>query len=308
MESEKKEIFPAEGTEQGKKSPGQVISFVAAKGGVGKTIFAANAAYLLLKCGKSVIIIDTDFSTHGISLFMLGEISESGSLKIQKENSIAESILEDIPVENISPFNIIRDSMEYKILFTNRYLQRVDPIEDFQRFGSTIEMDEENIREKTIAYVKKYFDFMNQLCERLRHEYDYVIIDTRGGFDYLVGIPAIVADEYVVIVEADKISLEQISALKKKIDRYARRNKVQAKFGGFIINKAIHSVDDELFPTYLEKCYNTKVLGTIPLDPDVIEAYQKKRIPSLYFQDCDFSNYSIKALNNLASPSKKWKS
>ena len=47
-----------------KKPAGRIIAFVSAKGGTGKTVLSATTAYLLIKAGKKVVTIDSDFSTR----------------------------------------------------------------------------------------------------------------------------------------------------------------------------------------------------------------------------------------------------
>ena len=49
MRTKTEEFITLEQSESKEESPGQVLCFVSAKGGTGKTILASTTAYLLLK-------------------------------------------------------------------------------------------------------------------------------------------------------------------------------------------------------------------------------------------------------------------
>lgn len=292
------------------KPLGQVVSFVSAKGGTGKTILSASTAYLLGQAGMSVVVIDTDFSTRGISLFLLGTILESKDLHIRDENCLADSILNDLCVQEVSPISIKREEGTYDVVLSNKEVWR-GGVPDERFLGG--KLTESNSTDN----VSKYYEYLRDLCKRFRQEYDYVILDTRGGFDFTSAVPAAIADGYVVVIEADKVSLEQVKGFKEKIDEFTasineeekdnKKGKIRAALKGFIVNKAIFSVDDKLFPEELARLYDSKTFGVIPADPDTIRAYQLKKIPHARFYDSDFSNYSLLAIDNLISPDINWK-
>ena len=304
FESTRKEpvFFP-----HGHKGPlGEVLSFVSAKGGTGKTILSAATAYTLLHSGVRVVTIDADFSTRGLSLFLLGSVLESYEFRIRGENCLADSILEGIPVSEVSPLKIVHGEVEYNIVISNKDVWRSGVSEE--RFRGRSPLDQ-----GSAVRPEDYCKYLWDLCDRFRKEYDYIIIDTRGGFDPTSAAPATVADGYVVVLEADKVSVEQVADLKEQIDKYAAsmgRNgyspSSQASLKGFIVNKAIHSVDEDIFSTALARLYNSKTFGVIPIDKYAIRAYQKKTVPQEKFPDSDFSYYSLLTIERLISPSANW--
>jgi|KBSMisStandDraft_5_1062788.scaffolds.fasta_scaffold41313_1 cellulose biosynthesis protein BcsQ len=286
------------------KPLGQVLCFVSAKGGTGKTVLSAVTAYTLLQSGMRVVTIDTDFSTRGLSLFLLGSVLDSYELQIQSKHCLADSILEEISVDDVTPLTIVRGSIEYNVVISNKDVWR-GGVPDERFLGGSPWPTERN------ASPTEYFKYLRQLCERLRKDYDYVIIDTRGGYDFTSAAPATIADGYVVIVEADRVSIEQVSGFKKKIDEYASSSEHfsdirPAVLKGFIVNKALFSVDDNVFPEALAREYNSKTFGVIPADRDVIRAYQKKDIPQEKFPDSDFSYFSLQTTERLISPEYNW--
>src|SRR5262249_23179023 len=103
---------------------GRVIAFASAKGGTGKTVLAASTALALLRSGKRVLVIDGDFSTRGLSLFVLVYILHTSDLVIRSEECLAEFFLSALKLEDIHPRRIDRNGIEYHILFSNQTLWR----------------------------------------------------------------------------------------------------------------------------------------------------------------------------------------
>jgi hypothetical protein len=148
---------------------------------------------------------------------------------------------------------------------------------------------------------KRYFDLLSDLLPRLRNEYDYVIVDTRGGSDFSSKAAASLADAYTIIVEADPISLNQVSGLEAAVSEFGIRYRCDPKFRGFIANKALFKQkDDAQFKAMLEGRYPGDLLGVIPFDPRAVDAYQNLTPTFLRSPDASFSWESLKALEKLA--------
>ena len=101
---------------------GRVIAFASAKGGTGKTVLAASTALVLIRSGKRVLIIDGDFSTRGLSLFILGSILHTSDLVVREEECLADFFLSEVALEDLRPRLIDRSGIEYHILFSNKTL------------------------------------------------------------------------------------------------------------------------------------------------------------------------------------------
>ena len=274
---------------------GAIYAFVSAKGGTGKTIIAATTVHLLTRAGKRVVAIDTDFSTRGLSLYLLGQAT-STDLELQPENCLADCLLEDRPVESVVPRLFRRDGMDYHIVFASRLI-RGGGKSDARLLGSE---GSEN------ALAPRYTRYLADLCRELRKKYDYVIIDSRGGYDFTSAGAALAADSYVVVLEADKLSLDQVAALLAGISDSAASLSVVNALKGFIVNKALFSTRDSLFPEELQRRYQAKTLGIIPADLKAIAAYQHKGIPVVRSPDCDFAYYSSKVVAQMVNPHDNW--
>src|SRR5262249_52279067 len=145
-------------------------------------------------------------------------------------------------------------------------------------------------REGTQA--SSFFVYMRDLLSHFRSQYDYVLIDTRGGFDYTSAAPGALADAYVVVLEADEISVAQVFGLKSGVEDVAEKNGVEPSLGGFIVNKATFAGDSgesAVFANSLTSLYGGSYFGTIPLDAEAVRAYQVRDLPIVLRPDSDFA-------------------
>ncbi len=268
------------------QSKSRVICFTSAKGGSGKTVLAASTAWLLMQAGCRVIVIDTDFSTRGLSLFVLESLTYSNP-GIQPENCLADALLNDIPVERIRPLVIEQKRGTFRIILPNSNF----------RLGGAPEDKLLGLGGGPGDFELRFLNLLGTLCKRLRDEYDYILIDTRGGYDYSSKIPAILADGYVIVIEADPISVQQVNGLKTNIDEFGRTVRINPNHKGFIINKALYDPEKgEQLSIGLTSFYGGKVFGIIPADRSVIGAYQQRDIPFETDLGSDFSYYAASTL------------
>jgi cellulose biosynthesis protein BcsQ len=273
----------------------QVFAFVSAKGGSGKTLLTATAAYLLRKVGKSVLLIDTDFSTRGLTLFLMGPESRERHMVVKPEHSLSGILFDDIHIKDVVPRVIHRKDLNFNLILsssrgwnTNKPDDRV--VGDFAEESSG----------------SRYFRCLEDLIDRFRRSYDYILIDTRGGYDFTSAAPAMLADGYAIVLEADQISVAQVFGLKAGIEDWGRRYDVRPALSGFFINKATFTLETRSFPDTLVNLYGGAHFGTIPLDYEAVRAYQIRDIPMDIRPDSDYSYHGYVALERLISPSLNW--
>jgi cellulose biosynthesis protein BcsQ len=207
----------------------RVICFTSAKGGSGKTVLAASAAWLLMQADCRVIVLDTDFSTRGLSLFLLEALTYSNPT-IRPENCLADALLNQIAVDRIRPLVVEQKRGTFEIILPNSNF----------RLGGAPENALLGLGGGPDDFEVRYLTLLRELCNRLRREYDYIIIDTRGGYDYSSKIPAVLADAYLIVIESDPISVQQVNGLKANIDAFAKAVEIAPNHKGFIINKALY--------------------------------------------------------------------
>ncbi len=288
-------------SEPGRSVDGQVVAFVSAKGGTGKTLLSASAAYLLTRAKRRVVIIDTDFSTRGVSLYVLGDILESSDLQIMPNQCLADALIDGLKPDEVMPRKIHGKYGEFIIVLSNAGLWRGGVEEDsfFMPHAST-----------GPDLVPRYIELLHGLCAKLRKEFDHIIIDTRGGYDFSSAVPAIVADGYVLVLEADRISLNQVSNFLENIgkffQKYASRLSRKPSLKGCIVNKATFPVDDKEFPRALLQLYSAKTFGIIPLDMNAMAAYQSYDLPLVTSPGSEFSQYTLETMTKLFNPEQNW--
>jgi cellulose biosynthesis protein BcsQ len=280
---------------QSPSRPAHVMAFVSAKGGSGKTLLTATAAYLLARAGKRVLLVDTDFSTRGLTLYLMGPASRERHLVVRPTNCLSASLFDRLPVDSIEPRRIPRKDLSFDLILSSFQAWTSNKPDD-RIVGDFADQDSGS----------NYFKCLDDLLKHFRTNYDYILVDTRGGYDFTSAAPALLCDEYVVVLEADQISVAQVYGLKEGIESWGRRYEVRPALSGFIINKATFTLETRSFPDTLFNLYGGAHFGTIPLDSEAVRAYQIRDIPTDSRPDSDFAFHSYGALERVFSPSLNW--
>jgi cellulose biosynthesis protein BcsQ len=276
----------------GDQPQGRSLAFVSPKGGSGKTVLCASMAYLLRKAGRSVVIIDTDFSTRGISLFLFDRLLEERELNLAAANSVADAIEKEVPPADVTPVPVVKGDCDYEIILASADVEQGGrPEAKVLGLGAMPN------------FSTRFRELLSQVCTRLARTYDHILIDTRGGYDTSSALAASVADSYVIVCEADRLNKHQLPGLVHAIQDAGAAAELTPRLAGFIVNKATFDPRDQSFSNYLAETYASKKLGVIPADPQAINAYQISRIPMEAHPDSDFAYYSTEAFEKILSPS-----
>ena len=93
-----------------------------------------------------------------------------------------------------------------------------------------------------------YQTVLDTLFENLRSsgEFDYVIVDTRGGFAFESADTCAFADSFLIVTEADYTSFYQDRNLVRRINDAAKHNERRPILRGIFVNKATEG-DEPLF-------------------------------------------------------------
>ena len=276
---------------EGELCPCEVIAVVSGKGGTGKTFITACLAYALQNAGKRVCLIDTDFTTQGLSLFILGRAAESGrSRGLQEENSLYHMVAKWGQKSNGLPVPMEADrggkkdhGLSYTIIISNK--QFYD-----QRYSLGIEAEakiakgllKESMSEVTDKFRENYRSLLKSLFDELSSsgKYDYIIVDTRGGFGEVSLIPAVFSNSFFVVTEPDFTSFHQLAKLLANIDLMCVEENRRPYIRGLIVNKATEK-GEEKFRSLLDAQFGIE-LGLswpIPLDAGAVNAYKEQLIP-----------------------------
>lgn len=175
--------------------PGQIVTFFSFKGGVGRSMALANVGVLLARWGFKVLMVDWDLEAPGLENFFseyvdLGSIEESeGVLDIltwnsEKASEVAErSWWEDSPVE--IPLSDLRGSLF--LLTAGR--------RDSKYYSKVRSLDVQAL------YAQRGGGhYLEEIRNRWKQTYDFVLIDSRTGITDLGGICTVQMPDTLVVL------------------------------------------------------------------------------------------------------------
>ncbi len=214
---------------------GRVIVVTSGKGGVGKTTSCANIGTALAKSGAKVALIDTDIGLRNLDLLM---------------------------------------GLENRIVYTI-----IDVIEERCKLNQALVKDKKNpnlvllaaaqTRDKSALTAEQ----MKEICDTLKEEFDFVIVDSPAGIEQGFQNAIAGADEAIVVTtpemsavrDADRIiglieAKEEIKGYKLLLNR-VRASMIKAN--------DMMSVDD------VTDILSVKLIGIIPEDEDIIVSTNK---------------------------------
>lgn len=164
----------------------RVISICNQKGGVGKTTTCTSLGPYLAAAGKRVLLVDFDPQANASSAL--------GYDPLKTEVSVYHGVINAVPHEHV-----VKPTMLF-----NFHLVPSAP----HLAGALIEFV--NLPEREY--------FLRKFLNRLRHQYDYVLIDLPPSLSLLTVNGLTASDEVLIPVQAEYYSLEGLGQLLQTID------------------------------------------------------------------------------------------
>lgn len=283
------------------KRLGKVIALVSPKGGTGKTTLALNYLELLARWGKKVLVIDADLSTRGMSYYV-NRCSGGGLQSVVKDQNCLqgmfmapaqntpESYLPK-PVAASDIYDLMpaeQKSVRYEPTFAKTDLEcgMIAPLREFTQ--------ETGFREDTLfealgrdevdsegplrsARLKCYLRW-KLLIDKHRVDYDFILIDTRGGADFASGVVSMLADLSVCVTEWEEDWTTKVEAFVNTVRTLALdySKVLQSKYYAEIMALAenwkipVVVLNKNPFRVPAERVYKLLDLGYSLSSPDIV--------------------------------------
>ena len=221
---------------------GKVIVITSGKGGVGKTTTSANVGTALAMLGKKVVLVDTDIGLRNLDVVM------------GLENRIVYDLVDAVRGNCRLKQALIKD----------------------KRLENLFLLPAAQTKDKTAVNS----DQMNELCEKLKEEFDFVVIDCPAGIEH--GFKnAIAGAEEAVVVTTPEVSAvrdaDRIIGLLEAAGLETPRLIVNRIRTNMVKNGDMMSVDDILDILAVD------LLGIVP-DDDAIVVSTNKGEPTVLDQ------------------------
>ena len=186
----------------------KVLALCSQKGGVGKTTSCVNLAVGLAKAGKKVLVIDND--PQGSMTASLG-YHNPDELPITLA-TILTKIVEDELFENT--LGILHHQEGIDLIPANIEL-------------SGMEVSLVNIMSRELV--------LKQYIERMREEYDYILIDCMPSLGMLTINALTAADKVIIPVQAQYLPAKGMTQLLKTISRVQRNTNPALRISGILL-------------------------------------------------------------------------
>lgn len=212
----------------------KVISIVSGKGGTGKSFFASNMGALLAMGGSRVVLIDMDMGLRNLDIYL------------GLENHIVYNVMDVLSGLCGISKALVRDKR-----FKSLYLMSAAPPKD----------------ERDITPLH-----MEVLCDKLRDDFDYIIIDGSAGIGDGIDLAAMPADTVVVVTEDEAAAIRDADIVDRelikmgKTDKYAVINKVNPELIAYGVVPSLEDISQGL---------RIKIAGIIQYDRNIFIATNK---------------------------------
>jgi WD40 repeat protein/MinD-like ATPase involved in chromosome partitioning or flagellar assembly len=201
---------------------GKIVTFYSYKGGTGRSMAVANIAWVLASCGKRVLVLDWDLEAPGLQRYFRPFL-------VDKDLASSEGLVDfftDFILEAITPLD------EGEHLPEDWYVAQADILRyavslDW-KFPGTGRVDFVPAGRQGPDYAARFaainfqhfYDrlgggaLLEAAKERMRSEYDYVLIDSRTGVSDTAGISTVqMPDMLVVCFTLNNQSIEGASSV-----------------------------------------------------------------------------------------------
>jgi MinD-like ATPase involved in chromosome partitioning or flagellar assembly len=271
----------------------EIIVFCSGKGGTGKTSLISALGYALGRSGHSVLLVDADRATDGLSLFMLGPEGMSQLESFAPESTFTGLLAAFDRTGTVAPAPHRVDRLgaqdheqSYEVLISDRniYGDAPDPA---QPAGAAIDRQVE--RAAFQRFARGLFDAI-----RSSNRFDYVLVDSRGGFSFESTDIAAAGDSFIVVTEATYTNFYQDRNLVDRISEAAGQMGTRSVLRAIVVNKATDP-PETAFRNELCREFGVRFEDTFAVSLDV-EAMRAYKMQKAVYREAPASRFAYDSL------------
>jgi septum site-determining protein MinD len=208
---------------------GKVYAIVSGKGGTGKTTTTINLGAALTKFKNDVIIVDANLTTPNLSLYLGAPVVPVSLSHVLQ----GKANIEDAIYEHHSGMRVVPSSLSLKDL------KKID------------------------------YELLNDVSKKLRKMSSHILLDSAAGLGDEAISPMMAADEIIVVVNPNILSVTDALKTIKIAEDLNKRVK------GVVITRANYDSSDMTHQN-IQEMLESPILGTIPEDKSIHKALSKR--------------------------------
>lgn len=211
---------------------GRIVTFYSYKGGTGRSMALANVGWILASTGRRVLLIDWDLEAPGLHRYLHPFIAKDKELT--STPGLIDFFVDFATAARVAHAEKTNDERWFEALASLvRYASPVNgQFEDVPlEFVPAGRQDAGYGVQVTSFDWQEFYDklgggvFLEALKQRLRHDYDFILIDSRTGISDTSGICTVqMPDELVVLYTLNEQSMKGAAAVAEAADRLRRRS------------------------------------------------------------------------------------
>lgn len=194
--------------------PGKVLTFYSYKGGVGRSMALVNIGVLLALSGKRVLLVDWDLEAPGLEVYF------RNAAKVEGDPALVPGIV-DLLESKVAGTTLHWNNCRLKAHFLGHSLDIISAGSRTPEYRKRVQQ----LDWETLFSEHRIGNFVNELRECWRTEYDFILVDSRTGITDIGDICTVLLPDMLVLLFIS--NYQNLEGIKSVVGRaVAARNKL----------------------------------------------------------------------------------